>query len=62
MKMLEFAAHFSKPPSRPHILHKIDKKFIETILQIHTEICVKNTIHITKQYYVSPSSKNGQNG
>ena len=26
MKMLGFAAHFWKPPSQPHILHKIDKK------------------------------------
>ena len=62
MKMLGFAAHFWKPPSQPHILHKIDKKCVETFLQIHTGICVKNTIHVTKQYYVSPSSKNGQNG
>ena len=38
MKMLGFAAHFWKPPSEPHILHKIDKKCIETILQIHTGI------------------------
>ena len=44
MKMLGFAAHFWKPPSQPHILHKIDKKCMETFLQIHTGICVKNTI------------------
>ena len=60
--MSGFAAHFWKPPSQRHILHKIDKKCMETFLQIHTGICVKNTIHVTKQYYVSPSSKNGQNG